>query len=196
MWPNVPAKNGSGRRSTTPTTEPRACGCTSSTPVLDAEPPLERFRAGTFHLSSGFWQHLSQFHFARYLLGQPMTARFATATGLLVGASLTTAAAAVADPGDTVTYTVSSDGPLMSVSYYDEMDNMLEVKDQPANWSTTFTSEATSGLFAVDAQTRGEKVYCQIIINGQVRDQKSATGRNSLANCSVPIYATQAPPPT
>jgi hypothetical protein len=62
-----------------------------------------------------------------------MTARFATATGLLVGASLTTAAAAVADPGDTVTYTVSSDGPLMSVSYYDEMDNMLQVKDQPAN---------------------------------------------------------------
>ena len=196
MWPNVPAKNGSGRRSTTPTTEPRACGCTSSTPVLDAEPPLERFRAGTFHLSSDFWQHLSQFHLARYLLGQPMTARFATATGLLVGASLTTAAAAVVDPGDTVTYTVSSDGPLMSVSYYDEMDNMLEVKDQPANWSTTFTSEATSGLFAVDAQTSGEKVYCQIIINGQVRDQKSATGRNSLANCSVPIYATQAPPPT
>ena len=125
-----------------------------------------------------------------------MTARFATATGLLVGASLTTAAAAVADPGDTVTYTVSSDGPLMSVSYYDEMDNMLQVTDPPANWSTTFTSEATSGLFGVDAQTRGEKVYCQIIINGQVRDQKSATGRNSLANCSVPIYATQAPPPT
>jgi hypothetical protein len=131
-----------------------------------------------------------------YLLGQPMTARFAIATGLLAGASLTTAAAAVADPGDTVTYTVSSDGPLMSVSYYDEMDNMLQVKDQPANWSTTFTSEAASGLFGVDARTRGEKVYCQIIINGQVRDQQSATGRNSLANCSVPIYATPAPPPT
>lgn len=125
-----------------------------------------------------------------------MTARFATATGLLVGASLTTAAAAGADPGDTVTYTVNSDGPLMSVSYYDEMDNMLQVNDQPANWSTTFMSEATSGLFAVDAQTSGEKVYCQIIINGQVRDQKSAIGRNSLTNCSVPIYATQAPPPT
>lgn len=71
-----------------------------------------------------------------------MTARFATATGLLVGASLTTAAAAVADPGDSVTYTVSSDGPLMSVSHHDEMDNMLQVTDQPANWSTTFTSEA------------------------------------------------------
>ena len=117
---------------------------------------------------------------APYLLGQPMTARFATATGLLVGASLTTAAAAVADSGDTVTYMVSSDGPLMSVSYYDEMDNRRQVTDQPANWSTTFTSKATSGLFAVDAQTSGEKVYCRIIINGQVRDQKSASGRNSL----------------
>lgn len=104
---------------------------------------------------------------APYLLDQPMTARFATATGLLVGASLTTAAVAVADPGDTVTYTVNSDGPLVSVSYYDEMDNMRQVTDQPANWSTTFTSEATSGLFAV--------------------------GRDALANCSAPIYVTPSP---
>ncbi|MFZ0905210.1 MAG: MmpS family transport accessory protein [Mycobacterium sp.] len=119
-----------------------------------------------------------------------MTARFATATGLLVGASLTTAAAAAADPGDTVTYTVSSDAPLVSVSYYDEMDNMRQVADQPASWSTTFTSEATSGLFAVDAQTTGEEVHCQITINGEVRDQKSAVGLNSSANCSAPIYPT------
>jgi hypothetical protein len=124
-----------------------------------------------------------------------MTARFATATGLLVGASLTTAAGAVADPGDTVTYTVTSDGPLVSVSFYDEMDNMRQVIDQPANWSITFTSEATSGLFAVDAQTSGKAVYCQVTINGQVRDQKSAVGRNSLANCSAPVYANPAPPP-
>jgi hypothetical protein len=123
-----------------------------------------------------------------------MTARFATATGLLVGASLTTAAAAVADPGDIVTYTVGSDAPLVSVSYYDEMDNMRQVTDQPASWSTTFTSEATSGLFAVGAQTTGEEVHCQITINGEVRDQKSAVGRNSSANCSAPIYPT--PPPS
>jgi Mycobacterium membrane protein len=123
-----------------------------------------------------------------------MTARLATATGLLVGASLTTAAAAVADPGDTVTYTVSSDGPLVSVSYYDEMDNMRQVTDQSANWSTTFRSEATSGLFGVAAQTTGEEVYCQITINGAVRDQKSAVGPYSVANCSTPIYAT--PPPS
>jgi hypothetical protein len=123
-------------------------------------------------------------------LDQAMTARFATATGLLVGASLTTAAAAVADPGDTVTYTVSSDGPLVSVSYYDEMANMRQVTDQPANWSTTFTSETTSGLFAVGAKTTGEEVSCQITINGEVRDQKSAVGRYSLANCSAPIYAS------
>jgi Mycobacterium membrane protein len=122
-----------------------------------------------------------------------MTARFATATGLLVGASLTTAAAAVADPGDTVTYTVSSDGPLVSVSYYDEMANMRQITDQPANWSTTFTSETTSGLFAVGAKTTGEEVYCQITINGEVRDQKSAVGQYSSANCSAPIYAS---PPT
>ena len=122
-----------------------------------------------------------------------MTARFAAATALLAGVSLATAAAAVADPGDSVTYTVNSDGPLVLVTYYDEMANMRQVSGQPANWSTTFTSEATSGLFAVDAQTSGEEVYCQITINGEVRDQKSAVGRYTSANCSVPIYPTTPP---
>lgn len=119
-----------------------------------------------------------------------MITRFAAATALLVGASLTTATVAVANPGDTVTYTVNSDGPLVLVSYYDEMDNLRQVTDQPANWSTTFTSEATNGLFGVDAQTSGEEVSCQIAINGEVRDQKSAVGRHTLANCSVPSYQT------
>ena len=104
-----------------------------------------------------------------------------------------TAAAAVADPGDSVTYMVNSDGPLVSVSYYDEMDNVRELTDQPANWSTTFTSEAPTGLFAVRAQTSGGEVYCQIIVNGEVRDQKSAVGRYISADCTASTNPT-APP--
>jgi hypothetical protein len=92
---------------------------------------------------------------------------------------------AVADPGDSVTYTVSSDAPLMSVTYYDAMDNMQQLRSQPANWSISFTGKATYGLFAVGAQTTGEHVSCQIKINGTVKDQQSAVGRYTVVNCGA-----------
>jgi hypothetical protein len=114
-----------------------------------------------------------------------MMTRFAAAAALLAAASLTTATAAGDEPGDTVTYNVDADGPLMLVSYHDDMDNIQELTNQPAPWSTSFTSAATYGLFAVGAQTSGERVSCEIIVNGEVRDQKSSNGRHTLADCSA-----------
>ena len=76
-----------------------------------------------------------------------MMTRFAAAAALLLAASLTTATAAGAEPGDTVTYNVDADGPLIL-----------------APWSTSFTSEATYGLFAVGAKTvprRGSTAACR-----------------------------------
>jgi Mycobacterium membrane protein len=107
-----------------------------------------------------------------------MMTRFAAAAALLLAASLTTASAAGAEPGDTVTYNVDADGPLILVSYHDEMDNLQQLTNQLAPWSTSFTSEATYGLFAVGAKTSGERVSCEIIVNGEVRDQKSSNGRH------------------
>ena len=107
-----------------------------------------------------------------------MMTRFAAAAALLLAASLTTATAAGAEPGDTVTYNVDADGPLILVSYHDEMDNLQQLTNQLAPWSTSFTSEATYGLFAVGAKTSGERVSCEIIVNGEVRDQKSSNGRH------------------
>jgi hypothetical protein len=113
----------------------------------------------------------------------PMMTRFTAAAALLVAASLTAAAAAEAAPGDTVTYNVDADGPLMSVQYHDDMDNIQELTNQLAPWSTSFTSGATYGLFAVEAKTSGDRVSCEIIVNGEVRDQKSSNGRQTLADC-------------
>jgi Mycobacterium membrane protein len=120
-----------------------------------------------------------------------MMTRFAAAAALLMAASLTTATAAGAEPGDTVTYNVESDGPLMVVLYRDEMDNVQQLTNQPVPWSTSFTSEATYGLFAVSARTSGERVSCEIIVNGEVRDQKSGNGRHILADCSAVATALQ-----
>jgi Mycobacterium membrane protein len=123
-----------------------------------------------------------------------MLTRFAPAAALLVAASPTTATAAGAAPGDTVTYNVESDGPLMLVSCRDEMDNMQRLTNQQAPWSTGLTSQATYGLFAVSAKTSGERVSCEIIVNGEVRDQKSSNGRHTLADCSALVTDTPAPP--
>jgi hypothetical protein len=120
-----------------------------------------------------------------------MMTRFAALAALLMAASLTTATAAGAAPGDTVTYNVESDGPLMLVSYRDGMDNMQQLTDQPVPWSNSFTSQATYGLFAVSAKTTGERVSCEIIVNGEVRDQKSSNGRHTLADCSAVATALQ-----
>jgi hypothetical protein len=74
-----------------------------------------------------------------------MMTRFVATAALLVAASLTTAAAAGAEPGDTVTYNVDADGPLMLVSYHDDMDNIQQLTNEPAPWTTSFTSAATNG---------------------------------------------------
>lgn len=114
-----------------------------------------------------------------------MMTRFIATAALLVAASLTAAAAAGAEPGDTVTYKVDADGPLMLVSYHDDMDNIQQLTNQPAPWTTSFTSAATYGLFAVGAKTSGERVTCEIIVNGEVRDQKSSNGRHTMADCAA-----------
>ena len=50
---------------------------------------------------------------------------------------------------------------------------------------------ATYGLFAVSARTSGERVSCEIIVNGEVRDQKSANGRHIVADCSAVATVVQ-----
>lgn len=93
-----------------------------------------------------------------------------------------------------MTYNIDADGPLILVSYHDEMDNLQQLTNQLAPWSTSFTSEATYGLFAVGAKTSGERVSCEIIVNGEVRDQKSSNARHTLADCSALATDTPAPP--
>lgn len=48
----------------------------------------------------------------------------------------------------------------------------------------TFTNQATYPIYGLGAQTNGLHVSCQITVNGEVRDQESATGRYAVVNCS------------
>jgi hypothetical protein len=119
-----------------------------------------------------------------------MKARFAVAAALSVGASLLTAPGAGAAVGDTVVYTVNSDGPLARVLYDDATTGQtVTLTDQPAPWSLTFTVKNASQMLSVTASTKGQSSSCQISVNGTVKDTKSSTpgsaGDPPLVQCYV-----------
>lgn len=86
--------------------------------------------------------------------------------------------------GETITYEVVSDAPLLSVNYFNSMNDMTSQQDLPSSWSTSFTGQATYQLMSISAQTTGVQVACRLTVNGVVRDQKTATGRYSVVICS------------
>ena len=86
-----------------------------------------------------------------------------------------------------ITYQVQSDGTLSTITYFDAMNDQKQISDASAPWTLTFDNEATFPLIAVGAQTTGLQVSCQISVNGQVRDQKTAKGRYAVVNCHATV---------
>lgn len=107
-------------------------------------------------------------------------------TALLAVGALTLAAPAHAT-GERITYTVTSDAPLMSVNYFNAINDMTQQSNLPAQWSTTFTGQATYQMVSMSAQTTGTQVACQVSVNGQLRDSKTATGRYAVVLCSASV---------
>lgn len=102
-------------------------------------------------------------------------------------AALCAAAAVVAPPAAAerqFTYTVQSDAPLLSASFYDGMDNMQTLTNLPTSWTQTFNSQATYQFHSISTQTNGTQVMCQITVDGALADRKSATGRYAVVTCS------------
>jgi len=69
---------------------------------------------------------------------------------------------------DQFAYVLRSDGPIMSASFFDGMNEMQTVSGLPASWSQTFTSQATYQMHSISAQTSGTQISCQVIVNGLV----------------------------
>ena len=71
----------------------------------------------------------------------------AIATAFLLAGALTAPAASAA--GDQFAYVLRSDGPIMSASFFDGMNEMQTVSGLPASWSQTFTSQATYHMHSI-----------------------------------------------
>ena len=93
----------------------------------------------------------------------------------LIGAPEATAA------GPWVSYGVHSNGSLSSISYYDAMHRLQQIRDVASPWVLSFRSQGTYPMYSVSAQTTGTDVACQITLDGQVVGQAGGT---SFAGCS------------
>jgi hypothetical protein len=118
-----------------------------------------------------------------------MKTRFAAAAAVLPAAALLlTAPGAEAAVGDTVVYTVTSDGPLASVLYDDATTGQtVTLTDQTAPWSLTFTVKNASQMLSVTASTKAKSASCQISVNGTVKDTQSSKQYSegvSMVQCS------------
>jgi len=107
-----------------------------------------------------------------------MNRTFAVAGALLVGASLIAAPGAQAASGDSVVYTVTSDGPLAAISYADATGTTQALSNQSSPWTLSFTSKDTSAtpVLALSAVPTGQSTTCEISVNGTVKDKVSGTG--------------------
>jgi hypothetical protein len=95
--------------------------------------------------------------------------------------------------GELITYVVESNGPLMSLSFFDGMNELQSLSNPGFNtwspgsntWSANFRSQATYQLTAISAMTKGTQVTCRIVQDGTVMDEKTTVGRYTMASCGA-----------
>jgi hypothetical protein len=83
-----------------------------------------------------------------------------------------------------VTYEVS--GPVGTVGYVNYLDENAQPRE--ANfvtlpWSHTVTTTLPGVFAAVMAQGNGETIHCRIVVDGQVKDEQSASNVNAQTFC-------------
>jgi hypothetical protein len=106
------------------------------------------------------------------------------AAGAAIGVIVVMCAPPAHAAGETVDYYISSNGPLMSVSYYDGMNEMTQETDVAAPWHRSFVVQATYGLHSISAQTNGTQVSCEVDVDGQMVDHQTTVGRYTVAVCA------------
>jgi hypothetical protein len=76
-------------------------------------------------------------------------------------------------------------GSVATVNYLDLDAQPQEVKDTTLPWSVTLTTTAPAASANVVAQGDADSIGCRIIVNGEVKDEKSSDGVNAQTFCLV-----------
>lgn len=84
-----------------------------------------------------------------------------------------------------VRYEVSGNGSYANINYLD-LDSKPQRLDQTAiPWGITLETTEASAAPNLVAQGDGDSITCRIIVDDEVKDERTATGVNALTYCFV-----------
>jgi len=85
-----------------------------------------------------------------------------------------------------VTYEIfGPQGAVATINYLDLSAQPQEVKDTSLPWSVTLTTTAPASNADVVAQGDSDTIGCRIIVNDEVKEEKSSDGVNAQTFCLV-----------
>jgi hypothetical protein len=76
-------------------------------------------------------------------------------------------------------------GAVATINYLDLDAQPEEVKDAALPWSITMTTTAPAANANVVAQGDSDNIGCRIVVNDEVKDEKSSDGVNAQTFCLV-----------
>jgi hypothetical protein len=84
-----------------------------------------------------------------------------------------------------VVYRVFGSGTTANINYLDINAQPRRIDNVPLPWTLSVTTTLPSVSVNVVAQTDGDQIGCQIIVNDVVKDERSITGVNAETFCIV-----------
>jgi hypothetical protein len=76
-------------------------------------------------------------------------------------------------------------GTVASISYVDVNAQPQRVDNTTLPWSYTITTTQPAVFANVVAQGDSDDIGCRVVVNGEVKDERSANGVNALTYCLV-----------
>jgi hypothetical protein len=87
------------------------------------------------------------------------------------------------NPKQVVLEVFGAPGAVATINYLDVNAQPQMVKDAPLPWSYTITSTEPAVVANVVAQGNGDTLGCRIIINGQVKDERTVNKVDAYTFC-------------
>lgn len=87
------------------------------------------------------------------------------------------------DPKELVYEVFGPAGTTANVSYFDENSEPVYVEGVSLPWSSSFGIDAASVVGNLIAQGTGNSIGCRIIVDGEVRAERTSQGVNAFTYC-------------
>ncbi len=87
------------------------------------------------------------------------------------------------NPKQVVLEVFGAPGAVATINYLDVNAQPQQVKDAPLPWSYTITTTQPAVLGNVVAQGNGDTIGCRIVVNGEVKDERTVNKVDAYTFC-------------